>query len=422
MRKNFLSIWLTYWAAIVLLPVKSIYSATIQAFFLQLTFVFLVLAGYSVTKFILNFREVPKATSFGMPRALTLIKLALGMSLFGFILLIYDKIYIQNIDYSQGLAFARGQWRKLGGDRAGQASSVFSALGYLIGSSYYVAAMLAITEIKVLSTAQRIRILLACFAMAVANSVITGGRSNILLLGVFIFAAMGSRKQFSFRKLLECRMQRWMIIIATVLIIWYITFVFYQRADASGLNGKEYMLTILPYLGLEPIEWYKNMLDDGVLSSLSGILVLTASYLTHSFSTTAAIMDGPIEDKTIIGAYAVNILSKLGLANQPSDEWFLSGRFPSFPGALWHQFGVIGFVMGSLLLGTASAIAKAWGALRPTWLLPMGAYIIADVVLILTPLLFAGDFLSFPFICSSLLFLALFQKCLQSKFFKSCFL
>jgi len=418
-QKHFLGVWLIYWAAIVLLPVESIYIATVQAFFLQLAFVFLVLAAYGATDFILNSRKVPKAGSFDISRTLTLIKLALGLSLVGFILLIYDKIYIQGIDYSDGVAIVREQWRQLGEDRAGQASSVFSILGYLFGSAYYVAAVLAITQIKMLSNGQRVSIILACFLMVMANSVITGGRSNVLLFGVFIIGAMASRKELYLRKLLGGWLQRWIIILATGLSVLYTIFVFYQRAAASELNGTGYLLDFLPFLGLEPLEWYRSMLDDGVLSSLSAILVLAASYLTHSFATTAAIMDGPIEDKTIIFSHIINILSKIGLANQPSDDWFLSGRFPSFPGALWHQFGGIGFVMGSLLLGVASAIAKAWTALRPNRLLPLGVFVMADVVLILTPLLFAGDFLSFPLILAAFVLLTVVEKCLQPRPFVS---
>lgn len=403
-----------YWTAIVLLPVESIYIATAQAFFLQLAFVFLVLAAYGATDFISNSRKVAEAGYFDIPRTLTLIKLAFGMSLVGFILLIYDKVYIQGVGYSEGIAVAREQWRQLGEDRAGQASSVFSILGYLFGSAYYVAAVLAITQVKILSTTQRVSVILVCFLMVMANSVITGGRSNVLLFGVFIFGAMASRRELHFRKLLGGRMQRWIIIIATGLAAWYTIFVFYQRADASELNGVEYLQEFLSFLGLEPAEWYKGLLDDGVLGSLSAMLVLAASYLTHSFATTAAIIDAPVEDKTIIFGHAVNILSKLGLVSQPGDDWFLSGRFPSFPGALWHQFGGIGFVMGSLLLGAASAIAKAWTALRPNRLLPLGVFVMADAVLILTPLLFAGDFLSFPFIVTAFVLLTVVEKFLRS--------
>lgn len=409
MQKHFLGVWLIYWTAIVLLPVESIYAATVQAFLLQLTFVFLVLTAYGVTEIILESRKIPKAGSSDIPRTFTLIKLAMGASVVGFIFLIYDKIYIQGIDYSNGVAIAREQWRQLGDDRAGQASSVFSVLGYMFGSAYYVAAVLVITQVKIIGTAQRVSILLFCFLMVMANSVIAGGRSSVLLLAVFIIGSMASRSELNMRMLLGGRMLRWILLHAAGLAAGYTIFVFYQRADAGELNGAEYVLDFLPFLGLELAAWFRSLLDDGMLSSLSAMLVLAASYLTHSFATTAAIMDGSTEDKTIIFVHAVNLLSKLGLANQPSDEWFLSGRLPSFPGALWHQFGVIGFVMGSLLLGATGAIAKAWTALRPNRLLPLGVFVMTYVVLILTPILFAGDFLSFPFVLAAFVLLTVVE-------------
>ena len=413
MNKHFFGVWLIYWGAIALLPVKSVYPATAQAFLLQFTFVFLVLTAYGFTGFVLKLRKVPEAVSFDIPGTPTLIKIALGMSFIGFVFLIYDKVYIQGINYSEGVAVAREQWRQLGEDRAGQASSVFSIFGYLFGSAYYVAAVLAITQIRILSASQRIWILITCFLMLMGNSVITGGRSNVVLLGIFIVGAMVSRRGLSFRKLLESQFHRWTLILAVGLAASYTVFIFYERADASELSGLEYVLDFLPFLGLEMAEWYQSLLDGSALSSLSAMLVLAVSYVTHSFATTAAIIDGPTEDKTIIFVHMVSILSRLGLSNNPDNEWFLAGRFPSFPGALWHQFGVTGFFFGSILLGIGCAAAAAWTAVRPARLLPLGVFVMAYVVLILTPLLFVGDFLSFPFVAVAFFILALIGRLLR---------
>ena len=415
MKKNFLSAWLIYWTSVFLIPVTSIYPARIEAFYLQLVFVVLVLTAYYFVTFILNFRRVPRSESANIPRSLALIKLALTMSLLGFIFLVYDKIYIQGIDYSNGVALAREQWRQLGEDRGDQASSVFSLMGYLFGSAYYVAAVLAITQINVLSATQRFVILAACFLMVMANSAITGGRSSILLFGAFIIGAIASGGGLRFRDISGGRIQRWIAILGISSAAWYTASIFSQRADASMLDGTEYLLEFLPFLGLAPAEWFADLLNAGVLSSASAILVLAASYMTHSFASTAAILDGPTEDKTIIFTHFMSILSKLGLANQPDGVWFLSGRFPSFPGALWHQFGWVGFLMGSLLLGATSAVAKAWAALRPARLLPLGVFVLVDVVLILTPLMFAGDLLSFPFIVVAFILLTLVEKCLNPR-------
>lgn len=415
MYKHFLGVWLIYWGAVALLPVKSIYPATVQAFLLQFTFVAIVLTAYVFTEFILKSRKLPRAGYFDINRALTLINLALGMSLVGFVFLIYDKIYIQGINYSEGIAVAREQWRQLGEGREGQASSIFSIFGYLFGSAYFVAAVLAITQVNTLRASQRLWTLIACFLMLMGNSVITGGRSTVILLGAFIIGAMVSRRGFSFRKLLKGQAQRWTLILAVGLAASYTVFVFYLRADASVLSGLEYVLDFLPFLGLEATEWYQSLLDGSALSSFSAILVLAISYMTHSFATTAAIIDGPAEDKTIIFVHMVSILSKLGLSNKPDGEWFLAGRAPSFPGALWHQFGVIGFFIGSVLLGIGCAIAEAWTALRPARLFPLGIFVMAYVVLIFTPLLFTWDFLSFPFVAVAFLIIALIDRFLRPR-------
>jgi hypothetical protein len=43
-------------------------------------------------------------------------------------------------------------------------------------------------------------------------------------------------------------------------------------------------------------------------------------------------------------------------------------------------------------------------------LLPLGAFVIADATLILSPVLFAADFLSFPFVVGSFIQLALIDR------------
>jgi hypothetical protein len=111
-------------------------------------------------------------------------------------------------------------------------------------------------------------------------------------------------------------------------------------------------------------------------------------------------------DSTILFLHILGILHKLGLTSAPEGDWFLAGRLPSVPGALWHQFGVLGFIVSSLLLGTICAIMAVWTARQPHRLLPLGAFVMADSTLLLSPALFAGDFLSFPFVMASFILLA----------------
>ncbi len=113
--------------------------------------------------------------------------------------------------------------------------------------------------------------------------------------------------------------------------------------------------------------------------------------------------------------HVADMLNRLGLTDRPDTDWFLSGRLPSTPGALWHQFGLPGFLLGSLCLGVAAALAKVWTVRAPTKLLPLGIYTMIEIILMLSPAVFAADFLSFPFIACSFVTLAVIGVFLETK-------
>ncbi|KAB2876785.1 MAG: oligosaccharide repeat unit polymerase [Ideonella sp.] len=414
MAKHFIGIWLIYWAAVLLLPVHSIYPSTFAAAFLQAGFVALVLLGIACLRIMVEVRSMPPAGRFDIPAARDLTRIAIAMSVIGLVSLIYDKAYVQGIDYSEGVAVAREEWRQLGEERGAHVSSAFSVLGYLIGSAYYVAIVLAITQPGALTVRQRLWTLLAGFGLMMGNSIITGGRSNLLLLAAFVVGAFVSRRGLTFSTVVPVAMARRMIKVVVLLGLAYGVFIFYERARAGEVEVLEYAIEFLPFLGLEPSQAYRDSLNGGVLSSLSALLVLTFSYVTHSFATVAAIVDAPNEHKTIIFLHVASLLSKLGVTGEPDGDWFLSGRLPSVPGSLWHQFGLAGFLVGSWLIGMAAEACRIWAARHPRRLLPLGAFVMAYATLILTPVLFAGDFLSSPFVLGSFLQLALVDAWLRS--------
>lgn len=407
MLRRFLGIWIVYWLGVALLPVQSLFPATRAAFYLQAGFVLLVALGYVAVLASLRFPRMPQARQFELPNTLILVRIALWMSLIGLACHLFDKIIIQGVSFSDGVAVARETWRQIAEQREGRMSSVFSMLGYFLGSAYFVAVVLAITQIGVMSSRQRLATLGLSFLLVIANSLLTGGRSNVLLLASFAIGAFAARDGIVFRDLFTSTLQRRIVQLLVMTAGAYTVYIFYQRAAVEEMSGVDYALDFLPFLGLKAESWYRQMLGDGPLSSLSAMLVLAGSYITHSFATVAAIIDTPQENKTIIFLHAAGILYKLGLTGAPDGDWFLSGRLPSMPGALWHQFGIAGYIFGALLLGAMGAFAKAWTACRPWQLLPLGVYVMMQSIFLLTPVLFAGDFLGFPFVAGSFVTLAL---------------
>jgi hypothetical protein len=404
MLKNFYGTWIIYWLMVLALPVRSIYPAVLPAFVLQLSFVILVTIGYFALPVICRFDASPTINAGEISNADKLIRVSFLLSLLGFSFLFFDKIYIQHINYLNGLAVAREQWREAGEERQGQASSIWSALGYLLGSAYYVGLVLTVTQASLLRTGQRLRAMMIAFLFALGNSIITGGRSNFLLLGVVGLAGLSSRRSLRLGGVFRSSAQRRFFAAGAVFSISYIVYVFYSRAEAGNQLISAYVAGVLPDLGLESNGWYG--FDEHSEGALANVFVLVVSYLTHSFATVAAIMDAPQEDKTIIFSNLALLLYKLHILGKPDDVWFLNGRFPSVPGALWHQFGAFGFVLGSMALGVASGAVKVWAAVAAHRLLPLGALVLVSATLILSPYVFAPDILSFPYIAFAFVVIA----------------
>jgi hypothetical protein len=399
MISRFLKVWSAYWLVVLLLPVSSIYHGTVQAFVLQVSFVFLVAGTIFFVLSVTGFRRMPSTLSVTIYRAETLAWLAIVLSMVGLTLLLYDKVYVQGIDYTDGIAVAREEWRRQGLMRDNRASSIISALGYIFGSFYFVAATLTILEKEKIRSGSRIVILLISFMFLLMNSILTGGRSSILLFLAFLYAATGIYRGIRLRDLIRRPSQRALLQGLLAVAIIYVVTVFYFRADAAGGGGIEYyVLTFFPYLGLQADPWFEEFSRTSRWGGLSSVIAITLSYITHSFSTVAAIVDHGVEDKTIIFIHIAGLLSKVGLIEQPDSAWFLAGRFPSVPGALWLQFGAAGFVIGSFFLGIIAALARIWVVGSPESILAIGANLCMEAVLILSPAAFAADFLSFPFV------------------------
>jgi hypothetical protein len=410
MVKHLFGAWLLYWAVVAMLPVHSLYPATLAAFLLQLAFVVLVASTYAGVTTLRGLRNPVHAGVAPVPRSRTIIRVAFVMSIIGLAALTYDKLFIQGIDYSEGVAVAREEWRRLGEEREGAASSLLSAIGYLFGSAYFVALVLALTQVRELTARERMAALVGCFALLIGNSALTGGRSNVLLFAAFALASFSARRGLRLGGLLHSRWQRTVLKGLAVAAVAYTVYIFYERARAGGESALFYAIDFLPFLGVEANRGWRESLSDDALGSLQAMLVLAGSYVAHSFATMAAIVDAPSEDKTIVFLHLAGILAKLGIVGPPDGDWFLSGRFPSLPGAFLHQFGVLGLAVASVLLGAMAGAAAIWTARSPRSLIALGTAVMADVVLLLSPALFAADFLSFPFVVSAFLILGLLAQ------------
>jgi oligosaccharide repeat unit polymerase len=394
MTKLFLSAWLLYALIFVIMPFRLPAHGNPGA--LAIVCSFIALAGLS---YALAYRLVrlPEANFRDLKSFHWLIWIGIGLSTLGFALLIYDRVVVQKIDFSFGLAYARAQWTDFGRDRQGP-SSIFSVLGYLIGSTYFASLVMALTRMDLLTRRQLAAILFAVFLLAMLNSAITGGRTTLLLLVSFVLCALVLRGRGGLRERLSGQMFRRGSYALAAVIFAYVTYVTLDRAWNADISMETYLVESIAYLHMEMNGWYIEHLRHSALSNVSAPIVYIGAYLTHSYAILCEIADAPHEDKVILFAHWLGLISKLGLVDPPQGDWFLVGRFPSLPGALWHQFGATGLAVGSVLLGGVSAVSVRCYRACPDFVLFQGFQTCCATILMISPLMFAADFMVFPFI------------------------
>tara|TARA_R100001143_G_C3360741_1_gene135406 strand:- start:13301 stop:14443 length:1143 start_codon:yes stop_codon:yes gene_type:complete len=341
-----------------------------------------------------------------------IIVFSLILSILGLAFLIFDKAFIQGIDYSQGLAYARENWRQQGEAREGAISSLFSVLGYVLSGALFLALALLPTKHVAISDFRRFLYFLIGATCLVISSVITGGRSSILLaLAIMSFGYFSSKERGS--ALFGKARYRWVIYTTGLILFVYTVYIFYTRAQSTGISPAEYGISFLYYLGLKPAAWFEAYSHTSNLGGVASILNLALAYLTHSIATTAGVIQYSGEQGVVLFNYIVLIFSKLGLTPPPPD-WFLSGRFISVPGGLYFQFGVLGVCVGAIALGLASGflIALSFRKRQSIFLFFLASLL--ETILLLSPFLLAVDFLYFPILLLSGLIVIFFLSPLKS--------
>jgi hypothetical protein len=409
-----ISTWSIYWLLIIVLPIKSTETAVIESFLLQLLFVLLVLITYKVVLFFVtkgekSLNQIPK---INFPQLENVATYGLFFSLIGLAASLYDKIYLQGIDYSQGVAVARESWKMQRSSEAG-ISSIFSAMGYLLGGFYFITAVTLPLVWSQLKKIKRVFLLVSVIIVVLAGSASIGGRSSFLLLASFCVATIALKKTKP--KIKKIRINKPLIfnaiiiICAIALVAYYVVFITFERAEMNQMSVVEYIEDFMPFLHMEISPWFENITEQNPALTYSYPAIFSAVYLLHSFSICAAIISnysqiGPNE--FILFDHAINIARKIGINFRPSEEWFLSGRCPSLPGALLHDYGLCGVCVGAIILGVLCGVCSAKVKSRITmWSLT--GFIFTGSVVVLSPYGFSldilmGYFALFAFIISAI--------------------
>lgn len=341
-----------------------------------------------------------------------LVLTGVALSFVGFVLLAYDRIFIQGIDFSQGLAVARNLWRDAAQDRQG-VSSWASVLGYMLGFTFLAASVVAFVHWENLGRYVRAAVIIGVPMLALANSVLTGGRS-ILVVQFAALAAGAALRAAAGRRVVPGRFISVVLVTGVFVLVAlaYSLYIFSSRATASSIAPSQYTIEMLHYLGGVPTRAYLAL--DALPFQVASILqfaVIAGSYVTHSAGTFESVLFiGQTPGRVSFG-FLLLLLDKLGIPVPESQEWILGGRFLSLPGSLWYDFGWTGLGVGAVVMGLLLAAVPRLAASRSLGGLGTGAATGILVVAFMSPLLVAVDSLAFPFMIVGFVLLDIVQRC-----------
>ena len=351
---RFLIVWLTYWIIFLFQPVNLVYGNFTEAFLYQLLFLITVLISgiFSYSFIRIPYKkfsyDINSNIHFKLRRNqfLKIAKIGMWLSAIGLFLQLIDKVSIQGLDYTNGIAEARYQWRESSALRGQSYSSLYSVLGYLIGHCYYLSVSLIIILGNEISVRKKtIYVSIGIFYVLI-NSAILGGRSGILFglaFWSYAFFAGQTRGLLSTFKGKQFFLKMFLILI----LITYVLYIFFDRAQANGTDVALYGENFLPYLGfqLAMTPNYDSLLYDFLIT-----LNLAFSYITHSIASVAVIIDSTNPIGTAWGNHFISLAYKIGFIENLPSEWILRGRFPSLPGAFLYTGGIIYLLFFSLIL------------------------------------------------------------------------
>lgn len=363
----------------------------------------MILFGYTLSK-IINVRASNYVNQIYLPSS-KIIYYLLTLAVIGTVFLFLDKLLVKGLDYSKGFLAAGNEWRHSGENSSG-VSSFYTLLGYPL-AVLFIPAMIISFRMKENGAKDLKLAVILIVILALFNAVLTGGRSVILLTIGYAIASWNIYSVIQRKKYVKPKKFKLILIsfIAGVGILYYISYIFVSRAMLSDIKPSHYIGKMLGYLGLEVYPWFEAFINSGPFGLLLGLLVLTVSYITHSFATFSALISAENHGETILFLMPLQQLAKFNIVAPPNGEWPLAGRFPSLPGALYYQFGVWGMIISSFFLGFVAGLSNTLSrAFRHSILLQL----IRDtlfITLLFSPFLFAIDFMHAPIVIFSTIIL-----------------
>lgn len=280
--------------------------------------------------------QIDKLTTYSKINLYFYPKIIFFIVLAGLILLLYDRLFIRGIDYSEGLRAARYQWTSsIGGNLSGLFGNLF--LSFSIFSLF----ALAKNNINLKKRRNDIfhvaSVLLGCGAWTLLN----GGRSPVLVFLIsFVCLTIYFKSDFRLSKFIK------LLSIATVPVL---IVTLSSRNLVSNISAFEHFSSDVTFLGGLLIE---DPIRFGVFDEIIFTLYYFIIYLFHGFWSLSISID--LSDTTPFYTFfpIMSIFAQLGLYESYATGGYFSeyGAFVSTPAGLFYDYGFIGVILGGSII------------------------------------------------------------------------
>lgn len=218
-----------------------------------------IMFSYFVSLFVSTFYSKMICCSF--PNEIVLnrcINKLFYISCFGFILVLFDRLFIQQIDYSQGIALAREAWREQAKERTG-ASSVFNVIGNFAFPMFYVVFFFMVSFYESTSKINKKK-LKWVVVFILLFSALTGGREPVLVFLSILTSTMIFRAS-SGLSLLPNRI-RFVTSLLCIAVIIFSIFIGLIRTQVYTFSLYEYGVSLSGRLGGRVTSNFNDLAPD----------------------------------------------------------------------------------------------------------------------------------------------------------------
>ncbi len=363
--KTYIHIYIKTWFLVLLLdflvPVKSVFLIESKVISLGISFIYILLSSITAVLYYQILLQNNSKLQAPQPNVVfntnlikRIIRTSALLSLIGLFCFGYDKANIQELDYSDGIAAARHQFIDNGVGRENSVSSIFSVLGYFLGGFSFIGLFFSLVFKEEIKKTHFFFYSLLSFISIIGVSVLTGGRTSIIIIITIFISSYIIRGYFGLKKWPFSRRSSLYVSLVILLLFVYNLYIFSERARTANKLSHLYMETMLYWMQGVEQKSIENINSLPVVGDFADFIIILWVYLTHS----NWIFEGVIETSVRDGMATFNgfwvIFAKLKLL-PALKEWAFTGRFICWPGGLYYDFGLIGMCFISVIHGLIAA-------------------------------------------------------------------